>query len=125
MEYTIASTDENHYNRIRVSLPLPSWKYSNVMITSCVSNCNILELKKGDYINFTVNLADYMLIVTANITDFKSAQMFVAALPLKSNIDEIPITFDVNTDERITIYSNKPFSINDISYDLKLILGFY
>ena len=48
MEYTIASTDENHYNRIRVNLPLPSWKYSNVMITSCVCNCNILVIKKGD-----------------------------------------------------------------------------
>ena len=95
MEYTIASTDENHYNRIRVNLPLPSWKYSNVMITSCVSNCNILVLKKGDYIDFNINNTDYLLTITANITDIKSAQIFVATLPSMSNLDEIPIAFDV------------------------------
>ena len=88
MEYTIASTDENHYNRIRVNLPLPPWKYSNVMITSCITNCNILILKKGDYINFTVNGIDCQLLITANICDVKSAQALIATLPSisKSNI---------------------------------------
>ena len=135
MEYTIISTDENHYNKIRFNLPLPSWKYSNVMITSCVSNNNILVLKKGDYIDFNIKeqssgeqssrSTDYPLTITANKTDTQSAQTFVATLPSISNIDEIPIAFDVNTDERIMIYSNKQFSINDVSYDLKLILDLY
>ena len=76
MEYSIASTDENHYNRIRVNLPLPSWKYSNVMITSCVTNCNILVLKKGDHICFNIDSTYYRLTITANIKDIKSAQTF-------------------------------------------------
>lgn len=125
MEYTIASTDENHYNRIRVNLPLPSWKYSNVMITSCVSNCNILVLKKGDYIDFTINGVAYKLTITANITDIKSAQTFVATLPSISNSSTIPIVFNVNTDERISIVAENEFTIDDMSYNMKLILGLY
>lgn len=136
MEYTIASTDENHYNRIRVNLPLPSWKYSNVMITSCVCNCNILVMKKGDYIDFTIKDHEvsegqspigvaYKLTITANITDIKSAQTLIATLPSISNLNNVPISFTVNTDERITIYSQYEFTINDMSYNMKLILGMY
>ena len=125
MDYTIASTDENHYNRIRVNLPLPQWKYSNVMITSCVTNCNIVVLKKGDYIDFTINGSDVRLTITANITDIKSASTFVATLPAISNYNDLSVIFAYNTDERISIYSNDYFSIKDMSYNMKLILGLY
>ena len=125
MDYTIASTDENHYNRIRVNLPLPQWKYSNVMITSCVTNCNIVVLKKGDYIDFTINGSDVRLTITANITDIKSASTFVATLPAISNYNDLSVKFEVLTDERIAIYSDDYFYIKDMSYNMKLILGLY
>ena len=66
------------------------------MITSCVSNCNIFVLKKGDYIDFNIDRTDYRLTITVNITEIKSAQTFVATLPSISNLDEIPFAFDVN-----------------------------
>ena len=71
MEYTIASTDPEHFNRIRVNLPLPPWKYSNVTITSFVANCNMLILKKGDYITFNINNSEYKLIINSNICNTK------------------------------------------------------
>ena len=107
MEYTIASTDPEHFNRIRVNLPLPPWKYSNVTITSFVANCNMLILKKGDYITFNIDNTEYKLIINSNICNINNAATFIATLPSISNSTEIPIEFNVNTDERITISSSK------------------
>ena len=125
MEYTIASTDPEHFNRIRVNLPLPSWKYSNVTITSFVANCNMLILKKGDYIMFNIDGEEYKLIINANITNISNASTLIATLPSISNSSEIPIEFTVNTDECITITSTKQFSIVDLSYNMKIVLGLY
>lgn len=125
MDYTIASIDENHYNRVRVNLPQPSWKYSNVMITSCVMNCNIRVLKVGDYVDFTIGGTPYRLQITSNITELQSAKAFIASLPSFSNVNEIPIMFYVNTDNTISINAESEFSINDLSYNMKLVLGLY
>ena len=125
MEYTIASTDPEHFNRIRVNLPLPSWKYSDVTITSFVANCNMLILKKGDYIMFNIDNTDYTLTIDSNITNIDNASTLIATLPSISNSSEIPIEFTVNTDGRITITSTEPFTITDLSYNMKLILGLY
>ena len=125
MEYTIASTDPEHFNRIRVNLPLPTWKYSNVTITSFVANCNMLILKKGDYIMFDIDNTEYKLIINSNICNINNAATFIATLPSISNSTEIPIEFNVNTDERITISSSKQFIIKELSYNMKIILGLY
>ena len=125
MEYTITSTDAKHFNRIKVNLPQPTWKYSNVMITSFIANCNILVLKIGDYIEFDINGATHKLIITSNVTDIRGARTFIATLPAISNINTIPIQFTVRTDERISIHSNQTFTIKDMSYNFKLILGLY
>ena len=125
MEYTIASTDPEHFNRIRVNLPLPPWKYSNVTITSFVANCNMLILKKGDYIMFDIDNTEYKLIINSNICNINNAATFIATLPSISNSTEIPIEFNVNTDERITISSSKQFIIKELSYNMKIILGLY
>ena len=71
-------------------------------------------MKKGDYIDFTIKDHEvsegqspigvaYKLTITANITDIKSAQTLIATLPSISNLNNVPISFTVNTDERITI----------------------
>lgn len=125
MEYTIASTSSKHFNRIKVNLPQPSWKYSNVMITSFIANCNILVLKIGDYIEFNIDGTIHKLIITSNITDVKSAQTFAAILPAISNSNTIPIQFNVNTDDRISLCCTQPFAIESMSYNFKLILGLY
>ena len=78
MEYTIASTDPEHFNRIRVNLPLPPWKYSNVTITSFVANCNMLILKKDDYITFNIDNTEYKLIINSNICNINIAATFIA-----------------------------------------------
>ena len=125
MEYTIASTDPEHFNRIRVNFPLQSWTYSNVTITSFVANCNMLILKKGDYITFNIDNTEYKLIINSNICNINNAATFIATLPSISNSTEIPIEFNVNTDERITISSSKQFIIKELSYNMKIILGLY
>ena len=125
MEYTIASTDPEHFNRIRVNLPLPSWKYSNVTITSFVANCNMLILKKGDYIMFDIDNTEYKLIINSNITSINNALTFIATLASISNYSQIPIEFNVNTDNTITIASSKQFIIKELSYNMKIILGLY
>ena len=125
MEYTIASTNAKHFNRIKVNLPQPSWKYSNVMITSFIANCHILVLKIGDFVEFEIGGKTYKLIITSNITDIQSAQAFVATLPAISNLNDIPLIFSVNTDERITLLSQQEFIIKSMSYNFKLILGLY
>ena len=125
MEYTIASTDAKHFNRLKVNLPQPPWKYSNVMITSFIANCYIHVLKIGDFIEFDINGTTYKLIITSNVTDVRGAQVFIATLPAISNLNTIPIQFTARTDERISIHSNQQFTITDMSYNFKLILGLY
>ena len=125
MDYTIASTDPKHFNRIKVNLPPPSWGYSNVTITSCVTNCSMILLKSGDYIDFTIDNNDYKLLITTNVTNLSSAQSFIATLPSISNSRDIPIEFIVNTDERISLTSDSEFTINNMSYNMKIVLGLY
>ena len=125
MDYTIASTNCEHFNRIRVNLPLPPWKYSNVVITSFIANCNILILKKGDYITFDVAGTKYTLTIKANITSLHNSQTFIATLPAISYYSEVSLEFRVNTDETITIIGANDFSIVDLSYNMKLVLGLY
>ena len=124
-DYTIASTDKEHFNRIRVNLPQPPWKYSNIIITSCITNCNILILKKGDYIIYEIDGIEHKLEITTNITNISSPETFIATLSSISNYSEMPVKMRVSTDQRILLYSPKQFIIKDVSYNLKIILGLY
>ena len=53
LDYTVCSTDPNHYNRINCNLPAPVTRYCSLTVTCLTANCDIVVLNEDDYI--TIN----------------------------------------------------------------------
>ena len=128
--YTLSSTDSNHYNRIQVKLPVEfSSRYVNVCVTSLTSNCNIEVMNADDYITFDIDGKEYKVMMTPY------SKLTTASLPYilqdLLNASECPITASIsNLDTLVFTCENEfsitdKFSITDMSYNMKLITGFY
>ena len=44
LDFTVCSTDPEHYNRISTKLPAPITKFSKVIVSSLTANCDIMVL---------------------------------------------------------------------------------
>ena len=122
--YTLSSTDANHYNRIRVSLPMEmSAKFINICVSSLTANANFKVLNDNDFITFNINnivhklkLKDYSKLTSASLP-----YVFQELL----NEQSIPITVSMTDIDTIIFSCSEPFQIIDMSYNAKLITGFY
>ena len=122
--YTLSSTDANHYNRIRVSLPMEmSAKFINICVSSLTANANFRVLNDNDFITFNINnivhklkLKDYSKLTSASLP-----YVFQELL----NEQSIPITVSMTDIDTIIFSCSEPFQIIDMSYNAKLITGFY
>ena len=122
--YTLSSTDQNHYSRIRVTLPMEmSAKFINICVSSLTANANFRVLNDNDYITFNINdnvhklkLKDYSKLTSASLP-----YIFQELL----NEQEIPITVSMSDIDTIIFSCSEPFQIIDMSYNCKLITGFY
>ena len=122
--YTLSSTDSNHYNRIQVRLPVEfSSRYVNVCVTSLTSNCNIEVMNADDYITFDIDGKEYKVMMTPY------SKLTTASLPYilqdLLNASECPITASISNLDTLVFTCENEFSITDMSYNMKLITGFY
>lgn len=122
--YTLSSTDPQHYNRIQVKLPVEfSSRYVNVCVTSLTSNCNIEVMNADDYITFDIDGKEYKVMMTPY------SKLTTASLPYilqdLLNISNCPITASVSNLDTLVFTCENEFSIIDMSYNMKLITGFY
>ena len=122
--YTLSSTDPQHYNRIQVKLPIEfSSKFVNICVTSLTSNCNIEVMNADDYITFMINDNVYKVMMTPY------SKLTTASLPYilqdMLNISDCPITASVSNLDTLILTCESKFSITDMSYNMKLITGFY
>ena len=122
--YTLSSTDSNHYNRIQVKLPVEfSSRYVNVCVTSLTSNCNIEVMNADDYITFDIDGKEYKVMMTPY------SKLTTASLPYilqdLLNASECPITASISNLDTLVFTCENEFSITDMSYNMKLITGFY
>ena len=122
--YTLSSTDANHYNRIRVTLPIEmSAKFINICVSSLTANANFRVLNDNDYITFNINnnvhklkLKDYSKLTSASLP-----YVFQELL----NEQDIPIQVQMSDIDTIIFSCSEPFQITDMSYNCKLVTGFY
>ena len=122
--YTLSSTDPEHYNRIRVSLPMElSAKFINMCVTSLTANANFRVLNNNDYIDFDINNNIHKL----KLKDY--SKLTSASLPyiFQELLDEqdIPITVSMSDIDTIIFSCSEPFEITAMSYNVKLVTGYF
>ena len=122
--YTLSSTDPKHYNRIQVKLPVEfASRFVNVCVTSLTSNCNIEVMNEDDYITLLIEDETFRVVMTPY------SKLTTASLPyiLQDifNNNNINITASVSNLDTLILTCEKQFSIIDMSYNMKLITGFY
>ena len=120
IDYTVCSTDSKHYNRINCNLTAPITKYSALLVSSLTANCCIIVLNENDYIE--INNVKYSFkkdYSNLNPDTFSSLlnQLFEESETLLSS--------EIDGGGRLIIYFNKPFTITEMTYNFKLITGFY
>lgn len=137
IDYTVSSTDPNNYNKIFCNLTAPPTKYSIMTITCLTTNCNIIVLNKDDYIiindikyqfkdNYTnINLEAFIELLKDLTQNRVSAEDFVRNVESANQLSLNGIDFYIDNTSRLYFYSERPFVINDASYNVKLITGIY
>ena len=122
--YTLSSTDAEHYNRIRVSLPMEmSAKFINICVSSLTANANFRVLNNNDYITFNINNTVHKLKLKdcSKLTSASLPYIFQELL----NEQSIPITVSMSDIDTIIFSCSDPFQITEMSYNARLITGFY
>ena len=120
IDYTVCSTDPKHYNRISCNLTAPITKYSALLVSSLTANCCIVVLNKDDYIE--INEVKYSFK-----EDYSNLNpnTFSALLNILFENSQTLLKSQIDSAGRLVIYYNKPFTINSMTYNFKLITGFY
>ena len=120
LDYTVCSTDCEHYNRINCNLTAPITRYASMTVTCLTANCDIVVLNEDDYI--TINGKRYSLK-----TDYCNLNVETLAALLNNLFKQNELTLSVRIDEsqRFVISDSKSFVVNSMTYNYTLITGFY
>ena len=118
IDYTISSYDYNHYNRIDINLPSPPARRVLMIVTSLTTKCSIVVIENDDYIQ--INGKKY--VFNNMYTDINSETF---CMLLNSLIKETKIKANVDTTGRIIFESDEFFTINNASYNIIQLCGFY
>ena len=126
--YTLSSTDPQHFNRIQTKLPTElSSRFVNVCVTSLTSNCNNEVMNADDHITFVFHADDGDTTRKVLMTPY--SKLTSASLPYVLqdifNAHTIPVTVSLSNLDTLIFTSDTPFDIVDMSYNMKLITGFY
>lgn len=119
-DYTVSSTDEEHYNRINCCLAAPITKYCSMTVTSLTTNCNIVVLDKTDYI--MINGKQYCLEEDFTKLNIDSYAGLMNRFFQTNGID---IDFSIDNASRLTITSSERFVIERATYNVQLLTGLY
>jgi hypothetical protein len=129
--YTVNSTDPNHYNQIQINLSNPTnWQHAIFTVSSLVTQANIILINEDDFIEFNVYSRDEIKTFRYNVkgeyVNFSFLDevfdILTATLQscdfLKLNRTATNIIYFVAQD---SVFS---FSMN-MAYNLILLTGFY
>ena len=118
IDYTISSYDYNHYNRIDINLPSPTSRRVSMIVTSLTTKCSIVVIENDDYIQ--INGKKY--VFNNMYTDLNSETF---CMLLNSLIKNSNVTASVDETGRILFESDTFFTINNASYNIIQLCGFY
>ena len=117
-EYTIASDNDEHYNRIYAYFEPVNSDMATMMVTGLTTNCCIKVLKDGDYL--TVNDVKYQFVNDYTQLNHESF------IDLLNDLGVLDISFGLDYCKRIVLSSfGSDIVINDASYNVRLLMGLH
>ena len=137
LDYTICSTNPAHYNRINCNLVSPITKYASFIVTSLTANFDMIILNKDDYMIYEEFVDDEWIRKKIQITDeYKPIDRDYGLTVLRLElVDDFEEKIDENNYKMDNLITDKTgrfvmkrknlWRIIDMSYNIKLITGFY
>ncbi len=137
LDYTICSTNPAHYNRINCNLVSPITKYASFIVTSLTANFDMIILNKDDYMIYEEFVDDEWIRKKIQITDeYKPIDRDYGLTVLRLElVDDFEEKIDENNYKMENLITDKTgrfvmkrknlWRIIDMSYNIKLITGFY
>ena len=117
-EYTIASDDESHYNRIEAYFEPVNSEMATMMVTGLTTNCCIKVLKTGDYL--IINGVKYLF--TNDYTQLNHESF----IDLLNGLEVLDVNFSLDYCRRLVLSSMmSDISIDDASYNVRLLMGLH
>ena len=117
ISYTITSKDPNNYNVIRTNLQPPISSMCKLTLTGLTTKACFILLDTDDYIEISGQRFYF--------TDEYSEITTIGFADLVSSIIHSKLEVSVNLTGRLCFKSEKHFVINSMSYNVRLISGFY
>ena len=119
LNYTVTSTNTKEYDVIRTNLQIPNSDISRLMVNNLTTKASFIVLGKEDYviindIKYNMN-DDYGEVPTDTFAE-------ILNFLFEENEE---ITVSVDTVKRLVLSSESKFIINDMSYNAKMVSGFY
>ena len=116
--YTITSTDPKHYNVIKSNLQLPFGDYCRLTVTNLTTKATFVVLNETDYI--TINNVRYYFQ-----DEYSEMTIDAVVSVLNELLIDAKITASNDNVGRLVLSSTTPFVISDMTYNVKMITGFY
>ena len=119
INYTVTSTNAKEYDVIRTNLQIPNSNVSRLLVNNLTTKASFIVLSKDDYIIINGNKYnmndDYGEVFTDTFAE-------ILNFLFEGNEE---ITVAVDTVKRLVLNSESEFTINDMSYNAKMVSGFY
>ena len=119
LNYTATSTNAEEYDVIRTNLQVPYSSVCRLQVNNLTTKASFIVLAKDDYIvingdKYTIN-DDYGEVSTETFAMILN-ELFDESIKIEATIDNV---------KRLILTSNESFTINDMSYNTKMVSGFY
>ena len=119
INYTVTSTNAKEYDVIRTNLQIPNSNVSRLTVNNLTTKASFIVLGKDDYVIINGNKYnmndDYGEVPTDTFAE-------ILNFLFEGNEE---ITVAVDTVKRLVLNSESEFTINDMSYNAKMVSGFY
>ena len=119
INYTVTSTNAKEYDVIRTNLQIPNSNVSRLTVNNLTTKASFIVLGKDDYIIINGNKYnmndDYGEVPTDTFAE-------ILNFLFEGNEE---ITVAVDTVKRLVLNSESEFIINEMSYNAKMVSGFY
>ena len=119
INYTVTSTNAKEYDVIRTNLQIPNSNVSRLLVNNLTTKASFIVLGKDDYVIINGNKYnmndDYGEVPTDTFAE-------ILNFLFEGNED---ITVTVDTVKRLVLNSESEFIINEMSYNAKMVSGFY
>ena len=130
--YNFSSVNSKNYNTLRVRLPNHFLtQYVNLTVSTFTCNCNIEVMNEQDFITFKIKETKYKVYMVQYSKLDSSSLPYVIEDQIKlimkhpKNNSKPRIRVSMTNIDTIKFICDEPFEITEMSYNMKLLTGYY